>query len=447
MNNKSKGKAFLKNTAIVTVGKVSGLVTMTVTAILTARYLGPEGKGQVALAMSTGMVLAQIFCLGFDQSAPYHIATGILTSKRVLGSWILAFVIACIFSYGVAYPLFARYLMNGVFAGVTKPMLFIGGLACPLYLLRLLVNSILHGHEEFFKQSYHNILICTGSIIGALSALVIFHLGPLGYVTTQIILGFASLAYGFFVLAQVIRGTPIFSLSDWFKMFRYGYKATLSQIFSLIDLRLDIYVVNYFTDVSLVGVYTVAAALGNMFWILPDSIAVVLFPRTAAADQEGSRKLTSLLCRNTMWQTIIAGGLFLLISRQVIIFVFGARFSDASTALAFLMPGVVGQVVSRICFTDCSARGFPEKATYSSAITAFLTVALDIYLIPKYGIYGAAVASSIAYCTSGILGLYWHLKLSDNTLAALIIPRKTDLKYYLAAFQKIKARFISQARD
>jgi O-antigen/teichoic acid export membrane protein len=440
MGSENKGGTFLKNAGIVTVTKLGGIATASVAAILTARYLGPDGKGQIALAMSTGMILAQILCLGFDQAAPYHIATGKLASKRVLGSWILTFVIASILSYGVAYPLFAHYLMDNVFAGVTKPMLFFGGLVCPLYLLRLLVNSILQGHEEFFKQSYHNILIFAGSIIAALSALVIFHLGPLGYVRTQVALGFGTLVYGFFILIKVIGFNPTFSLSDWFKMFRYGCKAALSQIFALIDLRLDIYVVNYFTDVSLVGIYTVAVALGDVFWILPNSVAVVLFPRTAASDRDESRKLTRLLCRNAMWQTIILGGLFLLISRWLIIFIFGERFSDASVALAFLMPGVVGQVVSRICFTDCSARGFPEKATISSAITATLTIVFDVLLIPRYGICGAAVASSIAYCTSGVLGLYWHMKLSGNVLSALIIPKRSDLRFYKSILKKIQGK-------
>jgi O-antigen/teichoic acid export membrane protein len=438
-------KSFLKNTVIVTAGKIAGLVTMTVTAILTARYLGPEGKGQVALAMSTGMILAQILCLGFDRSAPYHIASGKLASERVLGSWILVFIIASFFSYGVVYPLFAHYLINNVFSGVPKTLLLIGGLICPLYLLRLLVNSILHGHEEFFKQSYHNIVICISSIVAALLALMMFHLGPLGYVGMQIAFGFGALGYGFYILIKVIGFKPVFSLSDWFKMFRYGCKAALSQMLTLIDLRFDIYVVNYFLDVSLVGIYTVAGALGNMFWILPDSMAVVLFPRAAASDKEESRKLTGLLCRNAMWQTIIIGGLFLLISKRIIMFVFGERFGDASVALAFLMPGIVGQVISRICFTDCSARGFPEKATYSTAITAAMTIILDIFLIPKYGIYGAAAASSIAYCTSGILGLYWHSKLSGNSLVALIIPQTADIWYYLAAFRKIKARIVNPA--
>ena len=106
------------------------------------------------------------------------------------------------------------------------------------------------------------------------------------------------------------------------------------------------------------------------------------------------------------------------------------------------MPGVVGQAVSRICFTDCSGRGYPGKATIAAAITATLTITLDMLLIPKYSMYGAAAASSIAYCTSGVLGLYWHMKLSGNSLGCLVVPRVSDLKYYRNVFVKIKAKLI-----
>lgn len=440
MGNGSQGKTFLKNTGIVTVSHVGGAVAATIAGILTARYLGPEGKGQVALAMSTGMVFAVILRLGFHEAAPYYIASGRLVPKRVLGCWILTFIIAMVFLYGVVYPLFVCYLMDSVFTGVTKPLLLFGSLVCPLDLLRVLVNSILHGREEFFKRTTHDIIIYIAIVIAAVLALVAFHLGSTGYVVTQVAFGFGSLIYGFYILTKVIGFHPVFRLLDWFRMLRYGFKAALSQMFMLIDLRLDIYVINYFTDVSLVGIYTVAASLGNLFWILPNSVAVVLFPRAAASDPEQSRKLTALLCRNIMWQTVIFGGLFLLISRPIIVFVFGERFADASTALAFLMPGVVGQAISRICFTDCSARGFPEKATISSAITAVMTIVFDILLIPRYGIYGAAVASSIAYCCRGVLGLYWHMKLSGNTLNALIIPRRSDLRFYKSILEKIQDR-------
>ncbi len=112
MGNGSQGKTFLKNTGVVTVSHVGGAVAATIAGILTARYLGPEGKGQVALAMSTGMVLAVILRLGFHEAAPYYIASGRLAPKRVLGCWILTFIIAMVFFVRGSLP-FICLLFDG----------------------------------------------------------------------------------------------------------------------------------------------------------------------------------------------------------------------------------------------------------------------------------------------------------------------------------------------
>lgn len=435
-------RPFIESASIVTLSQVGALVAAVVAGILTTRYLGTEGKGQVALALGMGVMLGQIFCLGFDIATPYFLASGKLGPGKVFGSWILTLLIGSVLVYSIVYPLFFRYFMDNVFTGVGKSLLFFGSLACPLYMLRLLINTIMTGHEEFTKQIYHNILIYLGVTGAAVLGLAVFRMGPLGYAQMQIGLGFFTVIGGFILLRKVIKLMPVFSLSAWLKMLRYGIKGALSQILQLIDLRLDIFIVNYFTTTSLVGIYTVAGTLANMFWVLPRSIGIVLLPRTAGSGQEEANERTALLCRNVLWLTVISGGLFLTISKRLIIFVCTEPFADAALAFAFLLPGVVGQSVSRICFTDCSGRGFPEKATYSSAITAILTIVFDIYLIPKYGIYGAAVASSIAYCTGGVLSVYWHLKISGNNLSALIIPRRADLRYYSAYFRKLKARIL-----
>ena len=236
---------------------------------------------------------------------------------------------------------------------------------------------------------------------------------------------------------------PIFGLKYWVSMFQYGYKMVVSRIFTLIDLRLDIFFINYYLNNSIVGIYTVAGALSNVFWIATTSISMVLFPRAASLGPEESKKLTCLICRNFLWLTVIFGGLFLLICKPLIVFVYDEKFAPAAGAFALLLPGIIGGVISRICFTDCSARGYPGRSSIAAAITATMTIIFDLLLIPKHGMYGAAVASSIAYCTGGVLGIYWHMKLSGNTLSSLILPRKDDLKYYINTYTKIKNKFCS----
>lgn len=442
MENQRRKVSFLRNTTFATISQGLAVLTATVVGIIAARYLGPAGKGEVALVMGAGMILAQILCLGFDRAAQYYIASGKLASEKVLGAWIITFFIGTLITFGIAYPLFLAYGMDNIFKGVSKNLLLLASLVCPLYLLRLLVNSILRGYEEFSREAYHNICICSASIAASLVALVVLGYGALGYVSMIMILGFISLVVGFAILRTVMPLKPVFGLSNWLRVLYYGTKASLSKIFTLIDLRLDIYIVNFFMDTSVVGIYTIAGALANAFWLLTNSIAAVLFSRVASEEPEESRKLTSLLCRNVLWLTAILGVLFLMISRRLIVFVYTGRFAGAALALALLMPGVVGQAVSRICFTDCSGRGYPGKATIAAAITATLTITFDMLLIPKYSMYGAAAASSIAYCTSGLLGLYWHMKLSGNSLGCLVVPRVSDLKHYRNVFVKIKAKLI-----
>jgi O-antigen/teichoic acid export membrane protein len=169
-------------------------------------------------------------------------------------------------------------------------------------------------------------------------------------------------------------------------------------------------------------------------------VVTTLFPRTAASETEESKQFTALLCRNALWITVLLGGLFLLVSKPLIVFVFGIQFAPAALALIYLMPGVAGQVVSRICFTDCAARGFPEKATYATVITALITVVLDILLIPRLGINGAAIASSAAYCTSGLLGLFWHCRISLNRPLDLLLVKPQDLSFYYKIGHKIRIK-------
>ena len=425
--------SFLRNTTFATISQGVGVLAAMVVGIISARYLGPAGKGEVALAMWVGMFLAQIFSLGFDRAAQYYIASDKLAPEKVLGAWIITFFIGTLITFGIAYPLLLAFCLDNIFEGVSKHLLLLASLICPLYLLRLLVNSILRGYEEFSREAYHNISVCLASVGASVLALVVLGYGPLGYVSIIMILCFISLIVGFVILRKVMPLKPVFSLSNWLRVLHYGAKASLAHIFTLIDLRLDIYIV---------GIYTIAGALASAFWLLTNSIAAVLFSRVASEEPEESKKLTSLLCRNVLWLTAILGGLFLLISKRLIVFVYTEHFADASLALALLMPGVVGQAVSRICFTDCSGRGYPGKATIAAAITATITITFDMLLIPKYSLFGAAVASSIAYCTSGVLGIYWHIKLSGNSLGRLVIPRASDLKHYRNVFEKIKAKLI-----
>ena len=58
MTGVGKNSSFIKNTTLTTASQICGLLATAVGGVLTARYLGPEGKGQVALAMTVPGIVA-----------------------------------------------------------------------------------------------------------------------------------------------------------------------------------------------------------------------------------------------------------------------------------------------------------------------------------------------------------------------------------------------------
>ncbi len=438
----TENNKIIKNISFVSLSWAGMFASGFIVNILLARYFGPEGKGQVSLVVGTGMLLATILSLGFDRAVPYYVASNKIAVQNAFGAWLFTALIGVVVMYAVVYPLLAYYLMDTVFDGVTVPLLYLGGLIGPIYIVRLLINSLLAGKEEFVRQTYPNFGMYVVTIISAIFALCVIKTDANGYVLVNAIFCLPVLVIGFIVMKKVVPLKPIFCWADWVKLFRYGIKVTVSQMFNLIDLRLDIYIINYFFGTAMVGIYSIAGALAMMFWMVPQAVSAVLVPRVAATTRENSSKITALLCRNALWQTLICGSIFLLLSEKLIVWVFGSAFREAALALALLMPGVVGQVIAKICYADCCGRGHPAKVTISVAITAIITLTLDIILIPEHKIYGAAIASSIAYCCGAALGLYWHISLSDNKLSNLLLPNKADLALYGKIIKIVKKKCI-----
>ena len=62
-----------------------------------------------------------------------------------------------------------------------------------------------------------------------------------------------------------------------------------------------------------------------------------------------------------------------------------------------MIPGVVIFSLGKVLANDFTGRGFPEINTYIALLVALTNFSLNIWLIPIYGIKGAALATSVSY--------------------------------------------------
>jgi O-antigen/teichoic acid export membrane protein len=129
--------------------------------------------------------------------------------------------------------------------------------------------------------------------------------------------------------------------------------------------------------------------------------------------------------------TLVSAVGFSLIGPILIPWVYTNKFQDSVTPFLWLLPGIVGMSISKVISSDLSGRGKPQYATYTSAITVFGTVILDIALIPTFSIIGAAIASSIAYLASSILSVIWFSKETHTQWRQVIVPTRDDLRFII----------------
>jgi O-antigen/teichoic acid export membrane protein len=222
----------------------------------------------------------------------------------------------------------------------------------------------------------------------------------------------------------------------------YGMRGQFGKVASFFNYRLDVFVINYFLNPAQVGLYALGVVISEALWQIPSAASVALFPRTARTVDQGASEFTCLIMRQIL-VIACAGAIAIAIGSWLFLpLIFGERFRPSIAVVWLLLPGTVALSLGRVGVSDLAGRG---KSGYSSvfSITALVvTVALDLILIPRLGIQGAALASSAAYFTNTILiitALKYELKV---TWRSLLVPTYAEL----ASYQHAWARFRDGAR-
>lgn len=187
----------------------------------------------------------------------------------------------------------------------------------------------------------------------------------------------------------------------------FGLKGYLANLLTFFNYRLDSLIVNGLLGVASVGIYSVAVAVAEVIWNVAGALSIVMFPHISSLERVEANRLTPVVSRNVWFVTLVAVVGMAVIGRWLIEFVFGPVMLAAVTPLLLLLPGVVALSGAKILSSYLSGIGRPIYATWIAAGSLALTVALDLALIPRFGISGAAAASSVVYTVSAAATLYF----------------------------------------
>ncbi len=155
-------------------------------------------------------------------------------------------------------------------------------------------------------------------------------------------------------------------------------------------------------------------------------MASILFSRVARQRDEYPFSKVKQAFRLT-WAIVGIGILcFVFLSKGIIVTLFGESFADSYAALLWLLPGVFCLSTSKVMTGYFNGKGLPQYGSISSGVSFFVTIVADIYFIPRLGIKGAAIASSVSYAVGTIIVLFFFIKKTSIPLFSLFTFCRED---------------------
>jgi O-antigen/teichoic acid export membrane protein len=209
-------------------------------------------------------------------------------------------------------------------------------------------------------------------------------------------------------------------------MLRLGLGAHVGNIVQTFNYRLDALLVQGYIGQAAVGLYQTGVMLAEMVLYLPNAVSAALVPEIASTS---NGDVTIRVVRHTLLLTVLSS-LGLILVAWPALMVLRPAYSGAFLPMGILLVGVISLSVHKVIAAQFLGQGLPKYPTYTSTVALFATIIGDVVLIPRWGIVGAATASSLAYTLQTLFLLWFYWRITPVKLRDLIVPRREDVAYY-----------------
>ena len=185
------------------------------------------------------------------------------------------------------------------------------------------------------------------------------------------------------------------------QLLQFGLPVLATTVGGKVIGYIDTLFLTYFRSLTEVGVYNVILPSALIFLDLGTTLGIILLPMTSELWAKGDyRRLEAgvrLLHRYLLALVIPLLIIPLVYADLFIGLLFGPEYLSGSLAFQILVVGVLLCIVGSVNGSILSGIGQPKKVTKIVLLAAAVNVIVNMLLIPRYGINGAAIATSLSY--------------------------------------------------
>lgn len=400
-----RGPIILRTSIGALASRVAGMVCGLVSGILISRSLGPEGRGAYVLPVTVAMVVGNLCHLSLEHANMYLAGN----RRRPLGD-LLGNASSLTLVLGPLGLLLTILLLRGwpdLVPGSPASATFIVAATVPLAIHQTLITGLLVLGDRLVASR----LAGTGVLAVHMVATAV--LWWTGWITVEAVLWlFLAATVGQWVGA-VLLARPLGSLRPqvewglWRDSLWFGLAIHPGMILLLLQLRVDFFLLQTLAGLEAVGIYSLAVMLAEMLWLVPEAAALSATPHQVRAGPTEEPAVTLRAARVNVAMTAALSLLLAAVAPPLVGRVYGPAFLPAAPALWALLPGIVAMAAQRSCGIFLVKREQPWLISGILGPAVGVNVFLNLVLIPRWGVVGAASASSASYVLSAAAFVMW----------------------------------------
>ncbi len=398
--------SIIKNAGIHISGQLFFVAAQFAASIIITRAIGPDLYGVYVLAITIVSLLGIISLAGMENTMVKFVAQfkGQQDMPRLKGTifWGMGLVSVISILLGIGLYLMSGLLANKVFHEIRlQAVLRIVAIALPFSSITLVLVAVLQGA----KRITHKVLIqyILVPAIRIICVALVIYLGYrlIGiswiYVLMAVI---GSLLAGYYLIKsfrRILKGQPL--LVEKKQILRFSTPLLFASVFNRIISSADMMLTGYFLPSAMVGIYGAANRIKPIISMPLTAVNITFAPIISDLSAKNKREQLEHQFKTTNRHVLTVSlplfALLAIFSRQIM-GVFGAKFVYGAEPMVFLCAAQLINAGSGSVGYMLMMTGRSMANLINSGFLCIVNIALNLYLIPKYGILGAAWANVIA---------------------------------------------------
>ncbi len=409
-------RVLAKGAAFVFAGLIVSKILGYTYRLLVAR-LGTAEYGQLSLGLAVASVLVTVCLFGFPQTLIRYVAYYESRQEHdklrqtVRFSFVFTFVLGLVAA--AALFLASDWVAVTVFNSPGLAVIFkILSIAIPLDIIR---NNIWAITKAFRKVEYEVIsrhLAENVLKVAATAIFLYFGFRLLGAALAYLVAVVASFLIAAYFLRKLLPARPDGPPAGIHKeLLSYTAPLLLTNAIIPIIAWADTLMLGYFKSVSDVGIYNAAAPTALLMYFFPSMVLPLFAPVlvTLYAQQE-KETMSAIYAAVTKWILMVNTALlvvFAMLSSRLLGVLFGQEYAAGGSILIGLAMGHYVYHTSLTCNAVLLTFKYTKLAFVIFLFGGILNVVMNFFLIPVYGMVGAATATATSLVFMGFAHFFF----------------------------------------